>query len=237
MEEKCQGGGGNLSDDRGVSRALNAHLRAAQPSVNHDGVQNDVDHRAGDLGDGGVEGTPGGLEDLLIDRKEDNAEGEAAADLQIVDGHLDDDLAYASAGVLGVDVGGYAENPHQNKNNRNHESQKCRVSGSLIDLLLVSLLHGSGQKGIGANARAYGYGHHEQLDGESQPQRCQSFLAGFPHVGQIGAVHNVVDSLKHHGEHNRQSHGQHQTPYRFFAHFTVLFFFHWFWISFRNTKY
>lgn len=85
MEEKCQGGRGNLSDDRGVGCAPDTHLRAAQPSINHN--------------------------------------------------------------------------------------------------LLVSLAHGSGQKDVDANARSYSYSHHEQLDGESQPKRCQSFLAGFPHVG------------------------------------------------------
>ena len=61
VEVKHHPGGDDLPEDRGPGGALYAHLRAAQPAVDHNGIHDDVHHRSGDLGDGGVQGTARGL--------------------------------------------------------------------------------------------------------------------------------------------------------------------------------
>ena len=49
VHPNCQNRRDNLTDDRGKRRAGNLHARKTEPAENQDRVQNDIDHRAGDL--------------------------------------------------------------------------------------------------------------------------------------------------------------------------------------------
>ena len=65
IEEPDQHSGHPLTNDGGHRRAGNAHGRRAEPAVDQNGVENDVDDGSGALGYHGIKGPAGGLQQPL----------------------------------------------------------------------------------------------------------------------------------------------------------------------------
>ena len=76
LEDEGQRKRDNLADDRRVRCAGDAHFRAAEKTVNHDWVEDDVGQRAGDLRRRGQDGFARRLQQLFKNAVEDVAEAE-----------------------------------------------------------------------------------------------------------------------------------------------------------------
>ena len=210
-----------LADDSSPCSAAHAHFRQAAPAVDQERVEDDVHHGTGDLGDGGVQRTAGGLQHLFVHREQYDAEGDTAADVQIGDGHVQHFGADAAAGALGVHIGAHAQQAEQHEHDGNEDAQHLGVAGGAVGAFLVTETQQLCQQGIGAHAGADGHGHHEQLYREGKAQGSQSVLAAGGHAGQIGAVHHVIGGLQHHGQHDGQTDTEHQRRNGLHRHFIL----------------
>ena len=86
VEEKPQSHGDELAQHCGPRGTAHPHGGQAEYAVNQNGIYHDIDDCAGDLGDGGVQRSPGGLQDFFVHREHHNAHRHAAAYVQIGDG-------------------------------------------------------------------------------------------------------------------------------------------------------
>ena len=84
----CKNGYVNNCTDENGGWALGCRIDGGQAeyAVNQNGIYHDIDDCAGDLGDGGVQRSPGGLQDFFVHREHHNAHRHAAAYVQIGDG-------------------------------------------------------------------------------------------------------------------------------------------------------
>ena len=84
IEHETKRHAADLADDGSDGRARNAHSRAAQQTEDHNGVQNDVDDRARQLGHHGQHRVAGSLHHALKADAEEQTEAENAHDAQIL---------------------------------------------------------------------------------------------------------------------------------------------------------
>ena len=80
----------------------------------------------------------------------------------------------------------------------------------LAGLLLFFLPQSAGQRGVEAHAYTHAEGDHKSLDGVGV-RECQKGAVADP--GDINAVHQIVDGLDEHGDHDGPGHGDHQSAH------------------------
>lgn len=197
--------------------------RTAQPAKDQNGIQHDVDQCAGNLGDGGLHGSAGGLQQLFISQVHGHAQGANGADPQI---------AYCKLrcqGIpgLGVDIRRYAHQPEQQIYPEGAKGQEDGIAGNGACLLPVSCPQAFGQQCVDAHAGTHADRYHQHLHRERQ---CQGVYRQIPHISDLlrvrhaadkVAVHNVVQSLQGHGNDHRRPHAQQQPAYRNGTHFVL----------------
>ena len=199
VHEEAQPGGDELARDRRHGGAGHLQPGKAEQAENQDGVQNDVDQRARDLGNHGVHRPPCGLEQPLKAELAENADGEAQADPGVVRAVVHD------GGNIRLSQ---EEGPGQQKAARaeghgaDQEHKDARIGG-LVRLVLLFLPQGAGEQGVHADARAAAHGDHQVLEGKGQGDGVQRVLAD---AGDKDAVHHVVEGLDQHGDHHGHRH-------------------------------
>ena len=194
-----QDGGDPLTDDGGQSGAGDAHFGQTEPAEDQDGIQDDVGDRAHGLGDHGLEGVAAGLKETLEEDLHEDADG-ADGD----DGEID------AAAFQGLGDGGLAgeegmgeEQAEDHEQGGEQNRQQHAVARGAVGAFVVLLAQGFRQQGIDAHAHAGGAADEQVLDGEGQGKGGDGGL-GDP--GDIDAVHDVVQRLDEHGDHQGQRH-------------------------------
>ena len=205
-----------LADHRSYRRTGDAHGGNAKPAVDEDGVQNDIHHSAQALGNHGVEGAAGGLEQPLAHNLHKDAQAENAAD-----GSIDDASLHSLLHIgLHLKIRTGAEDAEQQEQGRGDQHQGDTVAGSITHRLLVLLSQALAQQRVHAYADAHGEANLQVLHRECQGQRRDGTLGN---LGYIDAVHHIVKRLHQHGNDNGQRHVQQQLANGHNAH---LIFFH-----------
>ena len=218
VEEHGQKEGHNLTDDGRDCRARDAHARQAEPAENQDGIQNDVDHGAGSLGDHGVGGAAGGLQETLEENLSEDAEG----------GNRDHpDIAHAVGD--GVRLRGQrahirfgAENAEKGAQKHPRKGEQQAVERGGIDLLLILLSQRAGEQRVDAHGDAAGNADHNILHRKGQRNGGQRIVVHVRNARDKNTVHHIVKRLYQHGQRHRQGHTEQQPPHRDDAHLVFL---------------
>ena len=204
-----------LADDCGHSRTGDAHGGKPKSAVDEDGIQNDVDHRTGDLGDHGVHRSAGGLKQPLPQNLGKAADGEDAANADVGGAALH---GFRHSG-LHFKIGPGTEETKEHKQRHGDQRQQDAVSGSVVGGLLVFLPQAFGQQGVDAHRNTHGEADLHILHRESQGQGGDG---AFGHLRYIDAVHHIVKRLNHHGDDHGQGHVIEQLPNGHDPHFVFL---------------
>ena len=215
VENDDHDAGHPLADHRRDGRAGNAHGGQTEPSVDENGVENDVDDRADGLGDHGMYCPAGGLQQPLAQNGCEAADTEHAADAGV------DNAALHGLRVVGLNgkIGAHAEQTEQHEQHHGNGHQHDAVSGGAVGGLLIFLTQTLGKQGVDAHADAHGEADQQVLDGEGQRQRRHRALR---HLRNVDAVNHVVKRLHQHGYDHGQRHVGDQLPDGHDAHFVFL---------------
>ena len=218
VEQHRQDGRHGLAQDGGCGSPRHLHAGEGAQAEDEHRVHDDVDDGPGALGDHGVEGAPGGLEQPFEHNFQEQPEGQAAADAHIGGAGGDDigDIGlYSDEGV------GQGEPGHR-KDQRGEHRQKHAVFRRAVGGIIVLLPQAAGEEGVHTYAGAHAHGDQQILKREHHAHCRQGVLA---ELGHEIAVHHIVERLHQHGDHHRQRHGEHQPPDRHGAHFVFPQFF------------
>ena len=203
VEDQGQDGGHDLPQHRGGGGAGHAHVGEGSQAEDEHRVHDDVDQGPHALGDHGIEGPAGGLEQPLEGDLHKDAHGQAAADAQIgrpVPGDLRRGVLQQEKG-LGKDQGGHGEDQGA------EQAQQDPVLRRPVHRVLILGPQAAGEQGVDAHAGTHGHGDHQVLKGEGHADCGKGVLA---ELGHEVAVHHVVKRLDQHGDHHGQGHGQDQ---------------------------
>ena len=148
-----------------------------------------------ELGNHGVDGPPGGLEQPLKAELAENADGQPQADAGVVRAVVHNGLDVR----LGQEEGPGQQNAAHAEDHGADQEDKDAGVGGLVRQVLLLLPQGAGEQGVHANARAAAHGNHQVLEGEGQGDGVQRVLAD---LGDEDAVHDVVEGLDQHGDHH-----------------------------------
>ena len=215
VENDDHDAGHPLADHRVNGRAGNAHGGQTEPSVDENGVENDVDDRADGLGNHGMHRPAGGLQQPLAQNGCEAADAEHAADAGVDNAALH---GFRVGGLNGK-VGTHAEQTEQHEQHHGNGHQHDAVSGGAVGGLLIFLTQTLGKQGVDAHADAHGEADQQVLDGEGQRQRRHRALR---HLRNVDAVNHVVKRLHQHGYDHGQRHVGDQLPDGHDAHFVFL---------------
>ena len=204
-----------LADHRSGRCTGNAHGRQAKPAVDQNGVQDDVDDGTGTLGDHGVNGPSCGLKQTLSQNFHKNAKAENTADAGI------GDAAFHGFRHIGLHLKERTgtEDTEQHKDNHRNKHQKHAVSGGPVGGFLVLFSQRFAQQGIDTHTDTHSKADLHILHRERQGQGGH---CAFRDLGNINAVHHVVQCLHNHGQDHGQRHIEQQLSYGHGAHFVFL---------------
>ena len=191
--------GNPLTDDGGQGCAGDAHCGQTEPAEDQDGVEDDVGNGAHGLGDHGLEGVAAGLQETLEEDLHEDADGADGDDGEIGTSALQG----LGDGGLGGEEGTGEEQAEDHEQGGEGAGEQHAVAGSAVGTLIVLLAQGLRQQGVDTHAHAGGTADEQVLDGEGQTQGGDRGL-GDP--GDIDAVHDVVQRLNQHGDHQGQRH-------------------------------
>ena len=203
VEHKAQQHAADLTDHRGRRRARHAHLREAQQAEDHDGVQNDVDHRAGQLRGHGQHGVAGSLHHALKGDGQEQAKAEHRHNAQIIGRHL---LQFRVRRKY-MEETVRPQQAEQQEHNESAQLQQHAAAGRFARLFGPLLPQLAADEAVDAHAQARGHGDHEQLDGKGQRYSRERVRAVARHED---AVHHVVEGLHQHAHHDGDGYLGHQ---------------------------
>ena len=215
IEEDGEGGADHLPQHRGRRRSGHLHAGEGAQAENQHRVHDDVHNGPRALANHGAEGPPRGLEQAFKHDGDKNAKAQGGADGNI-GGPAVNNLLYIG---LNLKEGPGNEHTQYGKGNGADHRQKDAVGGRLVGPVVVLFPQTPGEQGVDAHAGAHPHGYHQILDGKGHGNRRQGVLAD---LGHKDTVHNVVQGLNEHGEHNGQGHGNEQPFHRHDAHFVFL---------------
>ncbi|MPM40000.1 hypothetical protein SDC9_86638 [bioreactor metagenome] len=195
VKGKAGGRGSYLTDDSGNGGAGNLKARKAKQTKDKYGVQNDIDDSADQLGNHGVKGQPGGLEQPGHGDLSEKAEGQHAAPEQIVGAILKNLGDIRLACKIQIN----AEKANQGKNGVVYGGQENGVVGNFVYKPKVAGAEAAGQLGVHTHAGADADGDHQVLHGEREGNGCKRVLT---ETGNKHAVHHIVKRLYQHGQHH-----------------------------------
>ncbi len=215
IEDDGDNAGNELAEYRSRCGAGNAHGGEAEIAEDQNGIENDVDDGADALGDHGVQGAAGGLQEPL---KGDFKELKTAK--PHTDGQIDGAAGnnFLDIGLAGHEESG-AENAHQRKSRNADDNQEETVEGNMTGAFRISLTERAGHRGVDAHAEAGADGDHQRLHGECQRNGGQGVFTDLRHVD---AVHNVVKRLNDHGDDHGQGHVEQQLSHGHGAQFIAV---------------
>ena len=223
VQHHCQDKGDDLADDGGHRSAGDLHAGQAEIAEDQDRVQDDVDDCAGALGDQGIAGAAGGLEQTLQEDLAENAEGHDADDADI--GHtVGDGLSVRREGAH-IDIG--TENAEEDKEQGADSRQKDAVEGAAVDLVHIFFAQSTGEEGVDTDGDARGHADHDILHREGQGDGGEGVVVHGGNAGDEDAVHHVIQGLHQHGQGHGQGHGKEQPTHGTHAHFVFLQGFHY----------
>ena len=202
----------DLADDSGQGCTRHLHPWETEQAKDQDGVQDDVDDGPGGLGDHGVKGPPGGLEDALQGDLGKHTKAHTAADSKIVPAIAYDRLDVRLDGVEPLPAGQTEEHKHQTADG----GQQKAVHGRPVHLVLLLLAQTAGEQGVDAHAGAHAHRDHQILHRKCQGHGVQRILA---ELGHEHAVHHVIKGLDQHRYDHGHSHVQQQPIHRHDTHF------------------
>ena len=211
--------GNDLSDDGGDCRSRNAHFRHSKETEDHDRIEDNVNDRAESLGDHGVKGFSGRLQETLEGKLHKNAERAGENDGEVLRTVFDNKCLGRFFYLDGEEKPG-AENPHQRKHDIAENAEKNAVVGCKAGVALVLCAKTARKQRIYADAGAGCNRCHQILHGERQRNGGQRILVD---SGYKNAVYDIVERLHQHREHDRQRHGDQQLRDRHDAHFVFFY--------------
>lgn len=212
VEIDRQNGGHDLSDDGGGGGAGYPHFGEGTDAEDEDRVQNNIDDGAQSLGEHGLDGPSGGLEETLHGDFQEDAEGKGGADGEVDGARLNDD---AAVGLEGEVDPGDGKAQHQ-EDQIAQSGQKEGVFGGAVGHIEILFAQTAGEQGVDADGGTHCHGDHQVLIGEGQRDSGQGVLAD---LGHKDTVHYIVKGLDEHGDHDGQRHGEDQSSDGHCPHF------------------
>ena len=197
VQEQAQTGGDRLSKDRGQGGAGYAQSGKAAQAEDHDRIKNNVDDRAGRLGDHTVNGQACRLQQTLKGHLEEQSCRQTGHDPQIGGAHADDLRVLC----LGTDKSAGQEKTDQQESQEIAEGQEETVGRGRVGPVITLFSQGTGQEGVDTDTGTGAQGDHQVLQRKSQGNGGQGF---FTETGYKDAVDYVVQGLYQHGDHHRQ---------------------------------
>ena len=182
--------------------------------MDKDGVQDNIQDRAGKLNKHGLEGPSGGLEQPLTEDLGKNTYRKDTADAGVGNAALH---RLPDAG-LHLIIGPYSKEAEQHKNRRTHQRQKDALSCRPVSGFLILPPQTLGQQGVDTDTHAHGKANLHILHREGQGQGRHGTLR---HLGHIHAIHNVVQRLHQHRNNHWKRHVDQQLPHGHNAHFVL----------------
>ena len=217
-----------MADDGCNSGAFGAHIKTdghvEQAHVialgqDKDGVENDVDDRAGALGDHRVERSARRLHQALKNHLAIHAERKAAHHREIIHAEFHDLL------VLGLreHERATAKEAEQQKDQKTNHGEENAVFGNTVGALAVARAQRTRQKRVDADRCARRQPDHQVLRGETERYGGKRLFAD--HADE-DAIDDVVQRLNQHRYHHRYRHVQHEFADGHNAHFVFGSVFH-----------
>ena len=199
VDDDGQNGAHGLACHRGDGGAGHLHAREAKEAENQNGIKNDIDDRAHQLGHHGKAGAACGLEQALKAQLAEKAEGAGQADGGVVRAVVHN---LHHVGLRQEERPGERE-ADDGKDHKAAQGQEDAGVGRLVHHLLVFLAQRAGEHGIHADSRTNAHGNGEILQGEGQRNGVEGILADPRHED---AVHHIIKGLHHHGDHHGDRH-------------------------------
>ena len=227
VEDDRQNGRHPLTGDRSHGSAGDAHLGERTDTKDQQRIQHDVDDRAHALGDHGVHGAAGSLEQPLRQHFHKNTQAQQADDRDILSAELHRQIHIGHHG----EIGSHTNHAEHHEQRRGHKGQGHAVACGEIGLFLVSLAQGFAQQRIDAYADTHRKTDQDVLHSKSQ---AHGGNGAFPDHGLVGkilifrntgnkvAVHHIVKGLDQHGDHHGHGHIHQQLAHGHDAHFIPL---------------
>ena len=203
-----------MSEHGGDRRARRAHVEGED----EEGIERDVGQSPRELHGHGKSRPAHGAKLSFGDQKDELSEGKDETDAEI--GLTE----FADARVLGAEVEISApeedEKSEDEKGEIKAEHEEISVPRGCCRLFPVLFAERAGEQGVDADARAHAARDEQHLDGIGVAERLQRFGAFGQHADEY-AVHDVVERLNHHRQHEGEGHSEQEPEDGGFRHFAA----------------
>ena len=180
--------------------------------MDQNGVEDDVDNSTGGLGDHGVHGTAGGLQQTLAQNTDEYAKRKDTADRRVGDTGFH---SFCNGG-LHLIIRTDTEETEEHEADGAKKHQEKAVPSGPVGGFLILFAQRFAQQRVDTYTDTHGIADLQILDGEGQRKGGDG---AFGNLGYINAVDYIVKCLYQHGDDHRQCHVDQQLANGHDTHF------------------